>query len=154
MFAGNSTIEVRVSEPTKSANTSQTETDKTNDDAQVKTENIDEVLNESLNNQIIDLLSSIREEEENKTSTDKTDNEVEQIENETTGVKTENGATEVKTESNGEDEVEGTENKNIETVKIEGKDTGRATPTRASARIATSTPNTIRTRRASKLAQN
>ncbi|XP_026324650.1 uncharacterized protein LOC113233685 [Hyposmocoma kahamanoa] len=160
---GTSTIEVRISEPTKVTNTNQAETEKSNDEVQTKTEDIDQVLNESLDNQIVDLLSAIREEEENKISED---NDVEFIENETTEVKTEKQTTEVKTEnetaevkseSNGEAETqeEIVENKNIETMKNEGKETGRATPTRSSTRIATSTPSSIiRTRRTSKLAQN
>lgn len=163
MFAGTSTIEVRISEPTKVTNTNQAETEKSNDEVQTKTEDIDQVLNESLDNQIVDLLSAIREEEENKISED---NDVEFIENgttevktekQTTEVKTENETAEVKSESNGEAETqeEVVENKNIETMKNEGKETGRATPTRSSTRIATSTPSSIiRTRRTSKLAQN
>lgn len=158
MFTGTSTIEVRVSEPTKSANTGQAEMEKPSDDSQIKTENVDQVLNESLDNQIIDLLSAIREEEENKVPED-TDDDVVCVENESTEVKTENKTTEVKTETaevksetNGEPEV--VENKNVETVKNEGKETGRTTPTRTSTRIATSTPSSVRTRRASKLAQN
>lgn len=165
MFAGTSTIEVRISEQTKTANTSQTDAENANDDTEMKTENMDQVLNESLDNQIIDLLSAIREEEESKISEDNTDDEVEFIENESTKMKTENETTEMKTktenaeaknETNGEAGVqeEIVENKNKDTVKNEVKETGRATPTRASARIATSTPSSVRTRRASKLAQN
>lgn len=164
MFTGHSTIDVRVSEPTKAAETSQTETEKADDDVQ-KSDNVDQVLNDSLDNQIGDLLSAIREEEEGKTSDDNADNEVEcneeetiemKTDNQTTEVKTESGASEVKTEFNGDAEVkeEIVENKNVEAVKNEAKETGKTTPTRASARIATSTPNTIRTRRASKLSQN
>lgn len=145
---------MKISEQTK-ANTGQTDTEK-NDDTQGKADNIDDLLNESLDNQIIDLLTSIREEEESKNSEDNADNEVECIENESTKMKTESGTAEVKPESNGEADVqeEITENKNKDTVKNEVKETGRATPTRSSARIATSTPSAVRTRRTSKLAQN
>lgn len=164
-IAGNSKIEVRVSEASKAGNTSQAETEKSNDDEQTKAENLDNVLNDSLDNQIGDLLTAIREEETK--SEDTADIEGDCIE--TTKVKTENvsdegntesKSAEVKSESNGEAEVknvkteENVENKNVDIVKSETKETGRATPTRTSARIATSTPSTIKTRRASKLSQN
>ncbi|XP_028166411.1 uncharacterized protein LOC114357129 [Ostrinia furnacalis] len=42
----------------------------------------------------------------------------------------------------------------VEALKAEVKETGRATPTRTSSRLANSTPSSIRTRRASKLAPN
>lgn len=152
---------MRISEPTKTPNTSQAE--KSNDEEQMKVDNIDQALNESLDNQIVDLLSAIREEEENKIPDDNADDDVVCIEDDTTEVKTEKQSTELKNESetaemkpesNGEAELQGemVENKNIDTVKNEGKETEKATPTRTSARIATSTP--VRTRRASKLAQN
>lgn len=138
---------MRNSEQSRSANTSQADIEKTGE-MQIN-ENLD-IINESLDNQISELLSSIREEEENK----ETDDNEADPEPEIASVETEfdNKSVEVISETSEEAEVQIVNKEEI--LKTEEKETVKATPTRASARIATSTPGPIRTRRASKRSQN
>uniref|UniRef100_A0A1E1WDE3 Uncharacterized protein n=1 Tax=Pectinophora gossypiella TaxID=13191 RepID=A0A1E1WDE3_PECGO len=136
----------------------------------------DKELDESLDNQITDLLTSIREEEENNQIKNEEENkeiknedEIKEEPKQEVKEEVENAKTveEVKdeTQENGDKKENEEENetpseestvvsKEVEALKNEGTQGGRATPTRASSRLATATPSTIRTRRASKLAQN
>lgn len=134
-------------------------------------------IDKDLDCQITDLLSSIREEEEKALeNTGDNPEENENIgekseENDNSGEKTEenkqkdskaqNGvetAEEPKITEETEDKADEAnangENKDVEELKNDAKLTGKGTPTRASTRLANSTPSTIRTRRASKLGQN
>lgn len=149
-----------------------------------------DTISSDLDEQINDLLSSIRKEEEDKEHNgttqgdsnkgDKVDEsfnstnetkvhgnlETEQENTEVEAVDTKTAESELaavnseseeltdnKLEEVNDNELELEEAKDkVEVLKNEAKETGRVTPTRASSRIANVTPSSIRTRRASRLA--
>ncbi|XP_053621023.1 uncharacterized protein LOC128681261 [Plodia interpunctella] len=193
-FIGNEKIIVKISQwvtssalNTPSENTSAPNTsDITDEDVTMRdaSKENNEVLNDTLNNQIDELLTSIRNEElENVASNgavDEDNGDVQAVIDDKNKEKTEENtqsddvelieAEEEVIDLDGQNEngngetIQEKEKTNVDNTEAEAKDTveelitketGRATPTRASARLATtSTPSSVRTRRASKLAQN